>query len=262
MRKRAPHLVLVWFILWSVLLLMAVAFSACGAPPASTGAERPTSAPDGVTMAPAAPPPAESTLALPTATSAESTQAPVATQPPAIQEARHLSLEWPPTIRVGDSDVIRLTLEVDAQGKLTPTAQIEGHETHGETVFIPNLYDTHNVLAEARMDMAGVQVTPDGDVSEPLLPGQSVTFFWSVRPQDVGTYRGTIWVHLRFIPHDGGPESRRPLTAQLVEIQAVDFLGLGGIAARLVGGLGTLVGSVLGLDNLIPWVWKRLRKKN
>jgi len=186
----------------------------------------------------------------------------VATQPPAIQEARHLSLEWPPTIRVGDSDVIRLTLEVDAQGRLTPTAQIEGHETHGETVFIPNLYDTHNVLAEARMDMAGVQVTPDGDVSEPLLPGQSVTFFWSVRPQDVGTYRGTIWVHLRFIPHDGGPESRRPLTAQLVEIQAVDFLGLGGIAARLVGGLGTLVGSVLGLDNLIPWVWKRLRKKN
>ena len=213
-------------------------------------------------MAPAAPPPAESTLALPTATSAESTQAPVATQPPAIQEARHLSLEWPPTIRVGDSDVIRLTLEVDAQGRLTPTAQIEGHETHGETVFIPNLYDTHNVLAEARMDMAGVQVTPDGDVSEPLLPGQSVTFFWSVRPQDVGTYRGTIWVHLRFIPHDGSPESRRPLTAQLVEIQAVDFLGLGGIAARLVGGLGTLVGSVLGLDNLIPWVWKRLRKKN
>jgi hypothetical protein len=172
-----------------------------------------------------------------------------------------MTLEWPPTIRVGDSDVIRLTLEVDELGNVTPTAQIEGHETRGETVFIPNLYDTHNVMAEARLDLAGVQVTPEGDVSEPLLPGQSATFFWSVLPQEVGTFRGTIWVHLRFIPHDGGPESRRPLTAQLVEIQAANLLGLGGNTARWAGALGTLVGSFISLQDVLPWLVKKFLKK-
>ena len=193
--------------------------------------------------------------------SAPPTTQPLPTQPPAILEARRLTLEWPPTIRVGDSDVIRLTLEADEQGNLTPTAQIEGHETRGETVFIPDLYDTHNVLAEARMDMSGVQIAPEGEVREPLAPGQTVSFFWSVRPEEVGTYRGTIWVHLRFIPLDGSSESRKPLTAQPIEVRAVNFLGLGGLAARLLGGLGTLVGSVLGLDNLLPWVIKRFRRK-
>jgi hypothetical protein len=194
-------------------------------------------------------------------TAVESTPAPLATQPPAIQEARRITLEWPPSIRVGDSDVIRLTIEVDAQGNLTPTAQVEGHETRGETVLIPNLYDTHNVMAEARLDMAGMQVTPEGDVSEPLLPGQSVTFFWSVRPQEVGVYRGTIWVHLRFIPRAGGEELRSTLTAQLVEVQAVNLLGLGGNAARWLGGLGTLAGSFISLENLVPWLIGLVRKK-
>ena len=170
-----------------------------------------------------------------------------------------MTVEWPPDIRVGDSDVIRLTLEVDAQGNLTPTAQVEGHETSGETVFIPNLYETHNVFVEARLDLAGVAVSPGDAQSEPLLPGESVTFSWSVRPEEVGTYRGTILVHLRFVPIAGGPESRRQLSTQLVEVRGVNFLGLGGTAARLFGGLGTLLGSFIGLDNLIPWVVKRFR---
>ena len=248
MHKRTLWHVAVWFAPVSLLLLvMAACASTAGVPPPQ-GAAAPTAAPIEMTGAPAAPP------------SIESTQAPVATQPPAIQEARRITLEWPPTIRVGDSDVIRLTLEVDAQGNLTPTAQIKGHETRGETVTIPDLYETHNVIAEARLDMAGMQVMPEGDISEPLLKGQSVTFFWSVRPQEVGTYRGTIWVHLRFIPHAGGQELRRPLTAQLVDVQAVNILGLGGNAARWVGGVGTIVGSFFSLENLLHWILNFLRK--
>jgi hypothetical protein len=186
---------------------------------------------------------------------------PVPTQVPAIPEARHLTIEWPPDIKAGDSDVVRLTLEVDAEGNLTPTAQIEGHETHGETVLIPNLYETHNILVEARLDLAGVVVSPEEERSEPLLPGEAVTFVWSVRPTDVGTFRGTILVDLRFIPKNGGPESRKQLSPQLVEIRAVNFMGLGGTAARLVGGLGTLAGSFLSLDKVIPWIMNWIRKK-
>ena len=252
LRLRTLNPLAVWVASLIVLLLVIAACASAptgGQAPPPGGAPQPTSAPVEMTGAPVAP------------TAVESTPAPLATQPPAIQEARRITLEWPPSIRVGDSDVIRLTIEVDAQGNLTPTAEIEGHATHGETVFLPNLYDTHNVMAEARMDMAGMQVAPEGDVSEPLLPGHSVTFFWSVRPEEVGAYRGTIWVHLRFIPRAGGEELRSPLTAQLVEIQAVNLLGLGGNAARWLGGVGTLAGSFISLENLLPWIVGLLRKK-
>jgi hypothetical protein len=37
---------------------------------------------------------------------------------------------------------------------------------------------------------------------------------------------------------------------------------LGGTPARLLGGVGALVGSIFGLDNVIPWVWGRFRKKS
>jgi len=193
--------------------------------------------------------------------------APEATSPaPAINERRLLILEWPPAIRLGDADIVRLGLEVDQEGRLTPTVLIEGHEVTGETVFIPNLFDTHNVLVEARLDMAGVEIVPGGELSEPLRPGREVSFVWSVRPTALGVYRGTVWAHLLFIPladdQDGElTASRRPLTAQIIEIKAINFLGLGGAAARILGGVGTIVGSALGLDPLFSFLWKRLRKQ-
>ena len=103
--------------------------------------------------------------------------------PSAITESRRLTLEYPPKIRTGDSDVIRLTLEVDNFGNLTPTAEVQGNFVTGGVVQIPNLYDTHNVIAEARLDLAGLEVRPSDMISEPLLQGQSVTF-----------YEGGVWI--------------------------------------------------------------------
>ncbi len=185
----------------------------------------------------------------------------VPTQIPAIPESRWITIEWPPDIKVGDSDIIRLTLDLDRGGDLTVTAQVSGNETRSEPVSIPNLYETHNVLVEARMDLAGVIVSPEGVTSESLLPGEPAFFAWSVKPEEVGNYRGTIWLHLVFIPKEGGVESRRALSAQRIDVRAVNFLGLGGSAARWLGGLGTLVGSFISLDSLVPWVFKRLRRK-
>src|SRR5512140_1324110 len=67
--------------------------------------------------------------------------------PPAIPEPRRVTLEYPPHIRQGDSDVVRLTLEVDSLGNVTPTAETQGNTLKGQTVQIPNLYETHTVIA-------------------------------------------------------------------------------------------------------------------
>jgi hypothetical protein len=183
------------------------------------------------------------------------------TAAPEILEKRRLTLEWPETIRAGDGDVIRLTLEVAAAGELVSTAETPGHQTSAKIVQIPDLFATHHVLAEARLDLAGVRVEPADLVSQTLLPGQRVDFYWSVKPEEVGIYRGTVWFYLRFIPINGGAESQRTISAQPIQIRSVNLLGLTGTPARVVGVLGSLVGSALGLDNLVSWAWKLLRRK-
>jgi hypothetical protein len=198
-------------------------------------------------------------LPTPTRAIAATSQAPQ----PAIPEARRLTLEFPSRIKAGDSDIIRLTLEVDEFGNLTPTSQIEGNVVTGERILIPNLYETHNVIAEARLDMAGMQVSPSETTYEPLLPGQSVTFLWSVRPDGTGFYRGTAWLHLHFVNKVSGQESRRAISAQIVELEAVNFFGLSADFARGAGAIGSLIGGILGfpfIDDLLKFLLRRFRK--
>lgn len=220
-----------------------------------------SAAPDAV--APGEPAPAEPAAAQPT----PGALIPVTGGAPpaaAIPEARRVTLEFPPSIRAGDSDVIRLTLEVDDLGNVTPTAVVGGNVVKGEVIEIPNLYETHNVVAEARLDLAGVEVKPEGEVNAPLEQGQSVTFFWSVRPAEAGTFRGTVWLYLLFTPKAGGEETRLPVSAQLIEINSTSLFGLGGGAARTLGAIGSVVGSVLGFPffgDIVRFFWKRRRKK-
>jgi hypothetical protein len=214
----------------------------------------------GRSMGAAAPPDVEPGDTEPTQLPSLTAVAPEVTAAPAIPERRRLTVEFPPQIRAGDSDLVRLTLEVDDLGNLTPTAQMGDNVVTGEVVEIPNLYETHQVIAEARFDLAGMEVRPSELVSEALLPGNLVTFQWSVRPEDVGFYRGTIWLYLRFVDKQSGEESRKTVSAQIVEIEAVNILGLSGEWARTTGIIGSVVGTILGfpfLEDIIRYIFRR-----
>jgi hypothetical protein len=184
---------------------------------------------------------------------------------PAIPESRRLTLEFPSQMRAGvESDIVRLTLEVDDLGNNTPTAQIEGNVVVGEIIQIPDLYETHNVVAEARLDLAGMQVQPSEAIYEPLKKGQSATFYWSIRPQETGLYRGTVWLHLNFVDKSTGEEDRIAVSAQLIEIRAVDFFGLSVNLARTTGVVGSVVGGVIGfpfLEDILKFLFKRKSNK-
>jgi hypothetical protein len=184
---------------------------------------------------------------------------------PALPERRRLTIEFPPRMRAGDSDLVRLTLEVDELGNVTPTAEIGGNLITGQVVEIPNLYDSHNVIAEARFDIAGMEVRPADLVSEALAPGSSVTFRWSIRPPEAGIYRGTVWLYLHFVDKRNGEQSRKTVSAQIVEIEAVNFLGLSANFARTTGIVGSVVGTVIGfpfLEDIVKFILKKRNKQN
>ena len=184
---------------------------------------------------------------------------------PGIPETRRLTLEFPPTIKAGEKgDVIRLTLEVDDLGNITPTAEIGGHVVEGEVVEIPNLYETHNVVAEARFDIAGIEVQPSGATLQPLRQREPVTFYWSILARETGNYSGVIWLHLIFTDRLSGEESRVAVSAQIVEIEAVDFFGFSTDFVKTSGVVGSVLGVIVGFpffDDIAKYLWGKLGRR-
>lgn len=158
---------------------------------------------------------------------------------PVISENRRLILDYPARIRVGDSDVVRLTFALDDTDNPVPVVDGDDRE-------IPNLYDTHHIIAEAKFEIPGMPVTPSDLVSQTLSEGQSATFHWQIHPQKEAIYRGTVWFYLRFVNKVSGEESRKAISAQIVEIKAVDFMGLPAGVIRTFGVVGLVIGFIVG----------------
>jgi hypothetical protein len=55
-----------------------------------------------------------------------------------------------------------------------------------------------------------------------------------------------VWLYLRFVERASGEESQKAVSAQPVEIEAVNFLGLSGDLARSFGVVGSIAGTVIG----------------
>lgn len=190
----------------------------------------------------------------------------VSSAQPAVPEYRRLTLEYPAKLKAGaESDIVRLTLEVDSLGNLTPTAVIGGNVVEGEVIEIPDLYETHNVTAEAVFDIAGLEVKPSGTTFQPLKPGEKLDFYWSVGTQNTGTYRGTIWLYLNFESRSSGEKSRVAVSAQIVEIEAVDFFGFSVNFVRTSGVVGSVLGVIVGFpffDDIVKYLWAKMKKES
>jgi len=181
-----------------------------------------------------------------------------------VTETRLLTIERPRFTRVGDADLIRLTFEVDPEQRITPTVETGGNPIDDRIIDIPDLYETHNLVLEARLDMAGMQVAPQDTISEPLRRGQTVTFYWSISPLQAGTYRGNLWVYLNLVPKGGGELLRTALVAHRLEIEARSVLGLPAGMARWAGAVGAVLGLVFSMpfmEEILRRIWRWLKSK-
>jgi hypothetical protein len=171
----------------------------------------------------------------------------------AVHPVRALRLEYPERIRLKDRALVRLAFEVEPQGATTAP---NPDSTDDSTV------DAAHPIAEARLEVPGALVRPPDSIHEALVPDRSLDFSWTVVLSAPGEYGGNAWSFLTIQEESSARSSRIALGAQTVQMQSITLLGMGGEAARIVGGLSLIVGLVLGL----PFVevgarWTARRRK-
>jgi hypothetical protein len=167
---------------------------------------------------------------------------PAATAHPlSFGEQRRLHITWPQKIRLGDT------------GKVTLALEMEPVEGAAET---PGLFDAYQVVAEARLDKAAMQLIPASTISEPMAAGRELNLYWQARPAAPGKYKGTLWLYLNLVPKAGGEVERRPLVARPIEMQVTPVLGLPAFVVRwaCIAGVGLAV--LLGMP-----LWIKILKR-
>lgn len=165
--------------------------------------------------------------------------------PSTAADPPRLELTWPERLRRGDVGRLRLMI-------LNPAPQAINSLPTSRSLTGAS----YNLLVEARLEISSLVAVPSGSVAEPLQVGRPAIFFWNVRDDLSGEHPGMLWINLRFIflglPDGAQPQDvNRVLTAQRIHIQTQDLLGLSGPQARAFGGIGTLFGALLGLEDIV-----------
>ncbi len=121
-----------------------------------------------------------------------------------------LELTRPERVRLGETAAFAMTLTVqncpDVSGSLHP-------------------------LAEARLDLAGMNPLPSGDITAPLVSAGPVHFTWTGAASASGPAAGQVWLYFKPDLND----ERLPLVAMDIEMEVLSLAGLGRTPAAGLG---------------------------
>jgi hypothetical protein len=216
-----------------------------GTPPAAVG-----SAPTAESEQPAEE--SEATEPIPTAEPEEPTEPPSGPTPPSEPEVeeRIAEVEWPASMRVGDSDVIRFSLIPSPDGGYVAEPEIPGHEIEPTPLPLTVARPGYTGYAIASLSAAGLEAEAASPDKQLLTPGQPNTWRWTVLPDEAGDYRVVVNLSLRWEPNAGtelpGP-FEEAVWSRIMTIEARATLGLSGLQIDWVGLGGSVLGTIAGL---------------
>lgn len=109
-----------------------------------------------------------------------------------------------------------------------------------------------SVLAEARLELPGVEIQPGEVIETAMRPGQPVTFEWEVKAANTTNLQGTIWVHLS---HEG---ERIAVLAYPLVFSERRLLGLSVPIVRWI----SLISGVIGMIGLYQFIIHKNQAKD
>lgn len=238
-------------VFWILAILFLVFLASCA--PAATIVPAPTAVPlatqppqPTLQLAPTQPPlPTPSSAAVPTTLPAT---------PPVVtptSEQRMVELEWPASLRLGESDLVRLSI-VPYQGSYVVQAEFPEHATQSQPVTVTRI-EGFNLSGVARLEGVGFEISPPGDLEQPLPADQTVTWRWTMQPRAAGQQRLSVTLLLRWTPDSATISAIRQSQAYSkgLDVQVSSFLGLSQSQALGAGFISLLMGLGLSLGAVV-----------
>ena len=115
-----------------------------------------------------------------------------------LQGEFNFALAWPVSIRASEPRPARLTVR-------PPPGQ------------------PANTLIEARLEFAGLVITPAGIMAQPIGAAETLEFRWELEPLKAGVHSGTLWIYTSPLV-SGSSVQRTALVARPLQVRAI-FLG-------------------------------------
>jgi hypothetical protein len=162
-----------------------------------------------------------------------------------------VELEWPAGLRLGESDLVRLSL-VPYAGGYVVKAEFPEHDVQSQPVKVTQVAG-FTLTGAARLDGVGFEIAPAGEQEQALPPDETVTWRWTLQGRAPGQQRLSIQLVLRWTPEAGNMAAPRQALAfsRGLDVQVSSFLGLSQSQAlgtgfvSLLAGLGLSLGAVV-----------------
>jgi hypothetical protein len=191
---------------------------------------------------------------------------------------RSLEIEYPPRLRLGTSDSIRLSLRVLPQNITNSTAvavtiEQPDHSSKQQTFAIPLPYDTYNISARAQLTVpsTGLVILGAGSDIQPLERDITATWRWIIQPIQIGTQTAIISIIIEYTPKQLGTIQLplKNLALPSFTITIVSTLGFNDKQIRIFGLIGsilsitaiTIITNALNLFTQIRKLWPISSKK-
>jgi hypothetical protein len=165
-------------------------------------------------------------------------------------EQRVVELEWPEEFRNGESRTVRITLKALPGGVMTVSAsEIQSNTLLATPIVITDYYTTHVAYVTARVVAPEYEIESAGTTANiPMERGQEVSWRWTLKPTDTGTFVITFGIEVLWQPRDPNtalPIGPFPIWGQSVQTEVHQVLG--GITipqASLAGGVLGVLGAI------------------
>jgi len=167
-----------------------------------------------------------------------------------LPEDRQLQVSWPSLVRLGESDLVRLTLVPSHMSYLLVT-EFSDHSEITHTLAITP-YEGYELFAAARLDGVNFLVSPQGEQVQFLPADQPVEWRWSISPRRPGNQSLSVALRLKWVP-EASHLAVREITVYSagLDVRVASFLGLTQAQAFLGGLVGLFFGGAMSMFALV-----------
>ncbi|NUM44182.1 MAG: aminoglycoside phosphotransferase family protein [Anaerolineales bacterium] len=171
-------------------------------------------------------------------------------------EDRRVEAEWPSAMQPDESATIRLSF-VPVDGGFEIVTEFPDDQLQVTEVAVKQLAE-YELSARAVLDGVGFTVSPPGEQTRLVTPGEPLTWYWTVTPKQTGSQRLSLSLLLHWEPLAGGKSREAVVYSKGLSIQvgaaSRPGWGLAGVGMVCLGLLtvGALSLGVWGIGRMRP----------